>query len=336
MNTPAPNMPFAAWFPLQTAAAGFRDECSALEQLVQELFADIDHLRAQLESQADELEEGRQHLAERGREVACQRKETARLTHVLEQQESQLNDALSELRALRAEFAHEQTEARLREEAVRSQMQQQLTSLELERDQLRLALQSSSNEPQAKEASEEGLLLLSRQFAQLQQQMEVGQSGIAEIVEQAAQRAVATLPALTGDAVSADSHELSGQLREMERERLELESELDLVRARSAELQETVLQQKRELAEQRTDLSEELRELRRLAEAQSELLAQREYSAAAPREEQRPSRISTPLAPTLPPATVSEDSPPADPVVSSVMAQFAKLQKDVAQRRKKK
>jgi hypothetical protein len=36
-------------------------------------------------------------------------------------------------------------------------------------------------------------------------------------------------------------------------------------------------------------------------------------------------------------ASRSESLPPApDPVVSSVMAQFARLQKDVAQRRKKK
>jgi hypothetical protein len=36
------------------------------------------------------------------------------------------------------------------------------------------------------------------------------------------------------------------------------------------------------------------------------------------------------------PEPASEQAQPSDPVVNSVMAQFAKLQKDVAQRRRRK
>jgi hypothetical protein len=47
------------------AAAELRHECTALDQLVQELFADLDRLRSELELKADEVEEGRRRLAER-------------------------------------------------------------------------------------------------------------------------------------------------------------------------------------------------------------------------------------------------------------------------------
>jgi hypothetical protein len=53
---------------------------------VQELFADLDRLRSELELKADEVEEGRRRLAERGRQLADQRKEVGRLSHQIEQQ----------------------------------------------------------------------------------------------------------------------------------------------------------------------------------------------------------------------------------------------------------
>lgn len=116
---------------------------------------------------------------------------------------------------------------------------------------------------------------------------------------------------------------------ELARERLELEMELDLLRARAAELQEAVQQQKLEISGQRTEISAELHELRRLAELQAKLFAEREAAA--------PVAVASPPLPTASPVAIAapgEAQPGADPVVNSVMAQFAKLQKDVAQRRK--
>ena len=108
-----------------------------------------------------------------------------------------------------------------------------------------------------------------------------------------------------------------------------------MVRARSAELQETVSRQKRELAAQRLEVSEELKELRTLIADQAELFAQHEPASFVesadhhePAAEQR-----------SPSSTLVHEEPPAkpqDPVVNSVMAQFARLQRDIAQRRKKK
>jgi len=110
------------------------------------------------------------------------------------------------------------------------------------------------------------------------------------------------------------------RLSALERERVELESELELVRTRATELQEIVNQQRRELVEQRADITTELRLLRELVESrpqQAEYEGEDEALVTA-------ASHSEPLG----------SSP--DPVVSSVMAQFARLQKDVAQRRKKK
>ncbi len=101
-----------------------------------------------------------------------------------------------------------------------------------------------------------------------------------------------------------------------------MESELELVRSRAAELNETVTQQQRDIAVQQNELGTELQQLRKLVEKQADLIADRAVNA----------RENVP--PVAPSSTVPTQ--PNDPVVNSVMAQFAKLQKDVAQRRRRK
>jgi DNA repair exonuclease SbcCD ATPase subunit len=116
----------------------------------------------------------------------------------------------------------------------------------------------------------------------------------------------------------ADAQALSA----LEQEREALETELELVRNHAAELNETVAQQQREIAAQKSELGTELQQLRRLVEKQADLIADRAVSAR----ENIPVVGQSSTVPT----------PPNDPVVNSVMAQFAKLQKDVAQRRRRK
>jgi hypothetical protein len=125
----------------------------------------------------------------------------------------------------------------------------------------------------------------------------------------------------------------------MEKERAELEAELELVRTRAQELQETVAQQKRELADSRDELQAEMKLLRQLVEQQSDLMA----SGGSGEERRESITLTHPNSRTGPAVTLVRPSPAhvdeapagADPVVSSVMAQFARLQKDVAQRRQK-
>jgi septal ring factor EnvC (AmiA/AmiB activator) len=111
------------------------------------------------------------------------------------------------------------------------------------------------------------------------------------------------------------------QTGEDDSERAALEAELEMVRSRAAELHETLAQERRALAEQRNEAANELKQLRRIVEKQAELLGERPAGGH----------------PTVARETVRREgdgNDQADPVINSVMQQFAKLQKEVAERRK--
>jgi hypothetical protein len=150
-----------------------------------------------------------------------------------------------------------------------------------------------------------------RQLAETQAQLGDARQELSGAIERATAAASQAAPAVVSGA------------GEETRERVELESELELVRTRATELQEVVNQQRRELVEQRADVTTELRLLRELVEQRRE----RPIESYEPEEDD-----------SLVAASARSDSSGSvpDPVVSSVMAQFARLQKDVAQRRKKK
>jgi chromosome segregation ATPase len=112
---------------------------------------------------------------------------------------------------------------------------------------------------------------------------------------------------------------------DLELERAALVAELEHVRARAAELHETLLEQQQEHAEQNTLLVGEIQSLRQSIERNAEL------RDSSPREMPLDLSESDPAS-----AGVGAASSGADPVVSSVMAQFAQLQRDVAKRRKRK
>ena len=383
-------MPLSTWQPLQSAAGAFRDECSQFDQLVQELFADLDRLGAELDAKADELEEGRRHLAERGRLLAEQRKESAQLTHQLEQQETRLGEALGELRELRAELANRPVGASAPQGSVLSpeslqgfsqqfaeqfallkqqlcqsgpsafvdveslkqellkQQEAQLTSALVELRELRAEL---ANRPVSTSGDTSESTGLRQQVTELQ----VERAVLLDRLEAAAKHPGGA-PGLTTEALESlnaqflalqqqiqalqqDSPEVT-ELDALKKERQELELELELVRARSAELQETVGRQKRELAAQRLEVNEELKELRTLIAGQAELFTQNESEGGEEGDSHQdsPAREKHVAPPVSGAASVNEEpsGKPVDPVVNSVMAQFAKLQRDLAQRRKKK
>jgi DNA repair exonuclease SbcCD ATPase subunit len=178
----------------------------------------------------------------------------------------------------------------------------------------------------------EGAAPLLRELAELKRNLEQTRSELSGAID----RAAASRSDLS--AVSASgSPETSERFLAMEKERAELEAELELVRTRAQELQETVAQQKRELADSRDDLQAEMKLLRQLVEQQSDLLAgsgdERRDSLTLTHPNTRTGPAMTLVRPQ--PAHVDEAPSGSDPVVSSVMAQFARLQKDVAQRRQK-
>ncbi len=433
MSATSTNQPIAT--PLRLVAetaALFREECTALDHLVEELYRDVERLRDELVRKSDELGIMRHELAERSRQISDERSQTAKLTELVQQQDSRLNEALGEIKSLREQSAKERAEAHEREnqrfafleqklraaEADREQLQHQLHVLQATaaaaggsgggsaeslgplmnelgdlrrqltetqaqlgdaRTQLTDAIQKSGGQSAAGGDQLPALLTelteMRKQLAEAQTQlketpkqlateiqrgsavtMPVGDSLpqlLAELSEMRKQLADANnhvcqtqeqlgstrteLTAAIEKATSALSaappvvvHHEGGaangdaprRLAILERERSELEAELELVRARATELQEVVNQQRRELAEQKTEITNELRLLREAA-------AQWPHATEAFPHHEEPDLVA---------ATTSGESMGAvpDPVVSSVMAQFARLQKDVAQRRKKK
>jgi chromosome segregation ATPase len=100
-------------------------------------------------------------------------------------------------------------------------------------------------------------------------------------------------------------------------ERQQLESELDMLRNRGAELCETLAEQKRLAATEREKWNEELRQLRRAVERQAEVLAQR----ASRTNGSGQTSDASPLRP-------SHGSQSEDIVVDSVLEQFEALQKN--------
>jgi chromosome segregation ATPase len=433
VSSPSSNQPLAA--PLRLVAetaALFREECTALDHLVDELYRDVERLRDELVRKSDELGISRHELAERSRQLSEERTESAKLIQLAQQQDTRLSEALGEIKSLREQSAKERTEAHERETARFALLEQKLRAAEADREQLQHQLHLLQASAAAAGASGGGsgdslgplmneLGDLRRQLSETQAQLSDARTQLTDAIQKSAAPAAQSLDQLTavlteltemrrqlGEAqtqikeapmqlahemqrnvsvtmpgvdplpqllaelsemrktlADANSHvcqtqqELSNTRSELaeaiqkatsamssaspvvvhhegaaaasdaprrlailERERNELESELELVRARATELQEVVNQQRRELAEQKTEITNELRQLREMA-------AQWPHATEAysPHEEH-----------DLVAATTSGESMGAvpDPVVTSVMAQFARLQKDVAQRRKKK
>ncbi|GAB6167194.1 hypothetical protein JCM19992_31940 [Thermostilla marina] len=132
--------------------------------------------------------------------------------------------------------------------------------------------------------------------------------------------------------LEAKLRRLEEELSAAEQDRIALETELEVVRNRAAELLDMLSEQRRQMAEERSHWSGELKRLRRLMEVlldrQIDTGAPGEYEAAGqshPRvvgyEEQERTR-----------AVASGGS--VDPVLESVSAQFEILQKDLSRRRR--
>jgi len=316
---------------LAETAALFREETFALDHLVQDLYRDIEQLRDELTRKGDELEEGRRKLAQERQKGPAQSQESAKLVQLVEAQEKRLAEAVGEIKSFREQSQGDRKQAEEREASRMAFLEQQVRTTEAERDQLRHELQvlqaSAAANPGSSGATSESLAPLMselgdmrRQLAETQNQLGEARTQLSAAIDRAAAAASQAQPVI----VNADGQPADPQTQErlgaLERERVELESELELVRTRATELQEIVNQQRRELVEQRADITTELRLLRELVESrpqQGEFEGEDEALVAA-------ASHSEPLG-----------SAP-DPVVSSVMAQFARLQKDVAQRRKKK
>lgn len=286
------------WQPIGETVAEFRSECSELEHVVQGLFEQLDQLRAELDRKSREVEHERQRVAERERQLVEQRTETSRFAHQFEHQEAKLSETLAEIEELKQLVRRAAEETTHRDAFVESHIEKQVEDLQRERQALQRQLAEAQTEL-SKHAS------LARDLA-------------------GARKEIADLRAAGGGYVA--SGEDAEHVSELEQERAALEAELELVRGRAAELYDALAQERRVLAEHRTETNNELKQLRRIVEKQAELLAERVAAPPAMRDIPVDNVDDGPI----------DTSAASDPVINSVMAQFAKLQKDVAQRRQQR
>jgi hypothetical protein len=295
MDQPAP----VCWQPIGETVAEFRSECSDFEHLVQSLFDQLDLMRGELDRKLRDLERERHKVAERERQLSEQRKETSRIAHQFEHQEAKLSESLAELDEVKNLIRRQGEETAQRESSLEGQLQKQLEILQRERQTMQRQLTDAQTEL-AKQAGVACDLAHARK----------------EIADLRAERGARG----EGDAVYATGDDS---------ERAAIETELELVRSRAAELYDTLAQERRAIAEQRAESTNEIKQLRRIVEKQAELLSE---PASAPVKESSVREV----APVERNEEQADAAPSSDPVIGSVMAQFAKLQKEVAERRKQR
>lgn len=357
--------------PLRAVASQLRDEFSSFDRLMNDVFADVEQLRDQLQLKIAEVEDARQRLAERGRQLADQRKESGRLSHQLEHQEARLDAAVEELKLLRAQSEQERTAAKEREDRIQtayaqqqSAINEQLVALNAERDRLQARIRELESRPvefQPAEASyvpnpafeNDSLLTVLSQLEAVRQDVLSTRTELADAVGRVSLAAADSNPPAASTQQFADvlaqlellrqeQRTLEKSHSEVLRERDRLESELELVRTRACELQEVVAEQQDQLAQQQDDVSDELRQLKSVIESQLSSLQRKSqpferYTPQTPPQQQPvEANVTQPQSASSQQQSDAAEVPPSDPVVNSVMAQFARLQKDVAQRRKKK
>jgi len=270
----------------------------------------------------DQLEALSSELLERQRTFLAEREESER---ELARQAARLEAQQAALSIQIEQQVHQERQAGVPAAAISLEYTEKLQQVLAETTQQREALHGAQAvaEAQANRLAELTEKLLDAQKGLLQAQEEI-QRQAEEL------RAEAAAP----PAADSSQDELRRQVQQLEKERAELheertvlEAELDSVRSRAAELAENLAQQQRQMAEDRAQWTEELKYLRRLVERLAQQNTDRE------------------TIPAVAHTTVENRSPAGrpesvaagvngDPVLDSVVAQFAMLQKDLAQRRK--
>jgi len=137
--------------------------------------------------------------------------------------------------------------------------------------------------------------------------------------------------------------QLEQQHTQLQQERREMESQLETVRNRAAEMTDAVAEQKRIAEKQQAQWSGELKRMRRLLEGISGAILQREavpYNGdsqpqAQPNTTNNHHTTDNPDTANNHNTADDPEAADADPVLDSVLAQFELLQQDLAQRRAK-
>ena len=280
-----------------------RSERQELDEFVEGMLLSLEDLASRLNQRQCTLDERESQLELREQQLEQQQSEHDELTARFKLQEDRITALVSELAGVRTDVLAQLKNTTAGQ--VDGMLHAAFSKLEEQRDDLRERLDVCREELARRADATEVL-------AATQADLSQARGEILRLREQ------------------LDEQRYAGQFDSaVEQDRIALETELELVRRRAAELSESLAEQKDQLTQQQTIWSSELKILRQLLETQSHSLhvsrpSEPVHMHAAP-------ATSSPAA-----APAAEAAPPENPVVDSIMEQFAKLQKDVAQRRKRK
>jgi len=200
------------------------------------------------------------------------------------------------------------------------QLQRILEEAERGRDVLRTALEATETHGQRLAQMTDELSQARAELAGARQEIERLRGDLDK----------APSPAVPDEKLQERLQQAERERDQIDRERVVLETELDTVRHRAAEMTETLADQRREIGEERKQWALELKRMRSLLEALSKRPTVLPAAASGPPQ----SAVDVnKAAPPAAPATVSASAAGPDPVLESVAAQFEMLQKDVVRRR---
>ncbi len=217
--------------------------------------------------------------------MTSERRQSEAILAQLQTQLAMLTDSAAEAHVARQELGDGG--------ALETELREQLTAAKAERQRLDAVLVEQQSQISA-------LTETVVNTAELRGQLTATQAEVSRLREQGSGK---------GEEVA-----LQVELAGAKSERQQLENELDLVRQRAAELSESLDDQKRSIAAERQHWSEELRQLRRAVERQSEMVVRRARRAG-----------STDSGDAN--GTPSAGGQHADPVVDTLREQFEALQK---------
>ena len=217
--------------------------------------------------------------------------------------------------------------------------QQQLETLQ--RQSIELAAQLDATQEQARQAeqrAEEARQLLEQAQAELLERRAtqaaaaqdddagISSEAIDEIAELTAQLGQVREELSRRGEDASDDPNMARRVSDLEQERTALESELELVRGRAAELSETAAAQQRAIAAERAEWADELKQMRKALERQTQTVANAETQVHA---QGASGPGYAPRGSGPPPAQAA----PPDAVLESIRAQFEQVQRDRARRR---
>lgn len=347
----------AEWQSLSETPRQLYDELTDAERLIDELFDEMQRMRQEMASLQSHRDQLTANLKEEENQSQQCKIELATVTATLEecrtQAEQTAQKTASELAALKTESRETIERERQQASAVIEEERERATALiEQEKERTRQAIEQERE--RAREAIE-------REKQSAGEPAERERLRAVDELEHCRAAHVQTLEAMQREL--AEAKDALGGASQLENTISELEVELDLTRTAAAENKRQWSECQRELSAERASRQGDMAEMRKLLERFFErwsedaisrspvpsltLTTSRPFvpvaATAAPNETLAPPLVeaSGESAPekSLPESKEnkpSSSSLPSDPVVHSVMAQFSKLQKDVARRRGKR